>query len=317
MNFYKYHQFLNYSFIDKINKLVLFGTKKGFYVFSLPSFKKILFNKIDGGSFKIKNKQLTNIFYVVKENDKKVLHIWDQSETRMIHSIRYNSEINDILISKNYIILIFEFNVSFFDIHLNFIKQLNDISYCKLTYFNIFHEVFYYINQNGNIVCLDLNSLKTTTIPYSQSSTQIFTVNLNNTLLAICNDKGYYIDLIDIQKKTIYKSLKRGITSSEIINLDFSDDNLFLIAQNSKGTLHLFDIQQVSIFNILNSSIYKLYPKNVISYTLFLENIVIMIDIAGNIHFISYKNKELIIQKSIRFLKNTNEPFDNRQCLIE
>lgn len=317
MNFYKYHQFLNYSFIDKINKLVLFSTKKGFYVFSLPSFKKILFNKIDGGAFKIKNKQLTNIFYLVKENDKKVLHIWDQSDTRIIHSIRYNSEIYDILISKNFIILIFEFNISFFDIHLNFIKQLNDISYCKLTYYNIIHEVLYYINQNGHIICLNLNTLNTTTIPYSQDSLQILTVSLDNTLLAICNDKGYYIDIIDIQKKTIYKSLKRGLTSSEIINLDFSKDNLFLIAHNSKGTIHLFDIQQISIFNILNASICKLYLKNVISYTLFFEDIIIMVDIGGNIHFISYKNKELIIQKSIRFLKNNNEPFDNRECLIE
>ena len=165
-----------------------------------------------------------------------------------------------------------------------------------------------------------MTTLKYQTISYynKNNSIQSFTVNNKNNLLAVCDDKAYYIDIIDLKNNKIMKTFKRGITVSEIINLDFSDDNLFLIVQNTKGTVHLFNIYETNfIYNPFNTSISKLYLTNIISYTRFLKDILIIIDIDGNIHYINFKNNELIIKNSIRFIKNKDELFDKREFLIE
>ena len=318
MDFSKYNIQLFFSFIDKNNNIILFGTKTGFYVYTMFPFTKIIENKFSDGIVLIKNKELTNIFYFIKKNENKNLHIWDQNLKKIINTIKFRCTIVDISITKNYIIIIFEHNLTIYDSQFKFLKQINDTNINKLYCINTSKEVLYYLNINNTITSINLNNLNESVCNYSNTDLiNNITINYDNTLMAISNTKGTIINIFDIVKNKITRTLRRGLDETEIRNIDFNKNSEYLIVDSIKGTIHLYNLKSVSYFSILGEySVSKLYFKNIqCCYILFVNKNIVITDTTGNFNIITY-NGNLVVKKSYKFLLLDTDPFQQRENLI-
>ena len=118
-----------YISFNQTEKYACFGTSIGFYIYSLNPFKKILSRKIDLGISIVKMLYESNIIVFVGRSDSGLypnnkLIIWDDSKKAVLGEISYSSKINNVNLTKDYIVVLLEKKIYIYKFGLELIKAL-------------------------------------------------------------------------------------------------------------------------------------------------------------------------------------------------
>lgn len=349
MNFCKYSNNSNllYTSFNQTRDCVVFGTKIGFYVYTLDPFKKIIARKIPGGVSIVKMLYKSNIVLFVGNVEKglypkKKLIIWDDHKRTVIGEIVFKTNILNLKVTKDIIIVVTAKKIyiyNFKDLHLlKTIDTKNNINgTCCITYEG---EIMlcYPGDKVGEVNITKCRHDFLTTIKAHINSIELFNIDKSGNYIVTTSELGTLIRLFEIKTGKMIKELRRGSDSTKIVDLKFSDDSKFLLCSSIKGTIHIFSTcltdskgNNIGIgygMSYLQSmlpsyfssewSFIQFYLENIISYSIFLGNDEI-ITIGNNGHFyvLSFKNDEKKIIKTYKFISDNNDPFNNRTTTIK
>ena len=204
---------------------IIFGTKNGFYVYTIYPQKKIISQKINGGVSKICMLHRSNIICFVGnmetgEYNKQILNIWDDSRKSIIGQVDFKENIyhmevysNNIFVSTDKNIYMYNFdNLQLIDtipIKSNNSALFKVIKDKKLIIYPNFNniEIYNWETKNTNQKNCHINTIET------------FSVSDDHTLIATCSKKGSLIRIFDIDTLTLSKELRRGTEYVKINNL--------------------------------------------------------------------------------------------------
>lgn len=257
MDFSKANNNLLYANYNEEEDCVIFGTKTGFYVYTLYPQKKIISCKINGGVSKISMLHRSNIFFFVGnvnsgEYSKKILNIWDDSHKKVVGQINFKDDIchmnmysDTICISTKNDIYIYNFD------NLKLIDSISISNNLSGIFKVILDSQCIIYPDNNTINIYNWETKETRTIDSHIDNIQLFSISKDNTLLATCSYKGSIIRIFNITTLTLVKELRRGIDYVTIVNLAFNKDNTLLLCSSSKGTIHVFSLDVTN--NMVNA----------------------------------------------------------------
>ena len=221
---------------------------------------------LGGGIGKIEMLKTTNILALVGGGKKpkfalnKII-IWDDSKSRVISELRFNSEILNMKIKMDRIIgvclkKIYVFNINTLDTIDVFdtYENINGIiGYSSGDLISVL--AFPYI-EKGKVKLINFNSLNQPPIVNAhESKIYCLSVNHNGTLLATASDKGTLIRIYNIIDGKFLTELRRGSKNAEINCIVFDEQNKYVGCASGGGTIHIFSI--VSVMKNLDENYYS------------------------------------------------------------
>jgi WD repeat-containing protein 45 len=354
MDFSESNNNLLYANYNEEEDCVIFGTKNGFYVYTLYPQKKIISQKIMGGVSKICMLHRSNMFFFVGTLEKgeystKNVHIWDDSQKKTVGQIAFNKDVNHIQVYTNYIFISTEDTIyiyNFYNLQLLHSIQTNNNKkglFKVCIHNNQLDKIIY--SDNNKIIIYDWITKTTKEIECHIDCIELFTLSYDNKYIATCSKKGSLIRVFNVETLALTKELRRGTEYVKIVNLSFNKDNSLLLCSSEKGSIHIFSLED-SISNVNNKTIYgisyvksmlpkyfdsqwsfaQIYLKHIQTYNIFSKEAFNIISVASNGCFYiltfdtqnvvtdTHTNKHII--STFKFLSDNNDPFDNRTSTI-
>lgn len=187
--------------------------------------------------------------------------IWDDSKTKVIGELRFNSEVLNIKIKMDRIIGVCEKNIYIFNINtldtidiFDTYENLNGI--VSLSSGDLISVLAFPNIEKGTVRLVNFNSLaQPPVITAHESKISCLSVNHNGTLLATASDKGTLIRVYNISDGNFIAELRRGSKNSEINCIAFDDNNKYVGCASSGGTIHIFSI--ISALKTLDENYYS------------------------------------------------------------
>ena len=351
MDFTESDNNLLYANYNEEEDCVIFGTKNGFYVYTLYPQKKIISQKITGGVSKICMLHRSNMFFFIGnqetgEYDKQNLHIWDDSRKKIVGQIHFNKIIKHIQVYTSFIIVSTEDTIYIYNFdNLQLLHTIqtthNNQGLFKIS---IDKQTIMY-PENNKMIIYNWKEKQSQEIECHVGSIELFTISNDNTYMATCSKKGSLIRIFNLETLELTKELRRGTEYVKIINLSFNKDNSLLLCSSDKGTIHIFSLED-SVSNVNNKTLYgisyikslvptyfdsqwsfaQIYLKHLWTYNIFSKENFNLISVASNGCFYilsfdiqntaadSHTNKHII--STFKFLSDSNDPFDNRTSTI-
>lgn len=352
MDFSKSNNNLLYANYNEEEDCVIFGTKIGFYVYTLYPQKKIISRKITGGVSKVCMLHRSNIIFYIGtmddgNNSTKNLNIWDDSVKKIVGQILFEKDIKYIKAFTNYIFVSTEDNIYIYNFdNLQLLKTIPTENNLEgLFKIDIEHTTILYINNN-TIIIDNWSNNDNREIKCHVDTIELFNISNDNKYIVTCSKKGSLIRVYNIETLELTKELRRGTDYVTIVNLSFNSDNSLLLCSSDKGTIHIFSLED-SITNQNNKTLYgisyfksilptyfdsqwsfaQIYLKNMRTYNIFSKENFNLISISSNGCFyvltfdtnnnsIDNNNSNKNIVSTFKFLSDNNDPFDNRNSTI-
>ena len=193
--------------------------------------------------------------------------IWDELNGKIISQLRFDTNVKNIKLTKDKIIIVIEKKIYIFNLsNLEMINEpietnqnpngLIGISYKKfiLAYPSIISQGKVEIksfdnkeNINESILCHGTNL-------------QMISLNSEGTLLATASEKGTLIRIYSIYNKGDFiQEVRRGTENAKILSIKFEPLNRFIVCTSDKSTVHIFTLysanQALKLINKENSEI--------------------------------------------------------------
>ena len=310
MDFSESNNNLLYANYNEEEDCVIFGTKNGFYVYTLYPQKKIISQKIMGGVSKICMLHRSNMFFFVGTLEKgeystKNVHIWDDSQKKTVGQIAFNKDVNHIQVYTNYIFISTEDTIyiyNFYNLQLLHSIQTNNNKkglFKVCIHNNQLDKIIY--SDNNKIIIYDWITKTTKEIECHIDCIELFTLSYDNKYIATCSKKGSLIRVFNVETLALTKELRRGTEYVKIVNLSFNKDNSLLLCSSEKGSIHIFSLED-SISNVNNKTIYgisyvksmlpkyfdsqwsfaQIYLKHIQTYNIFSKEAFNIISVASN-----------------------------------
>lgn len=219
------------------------GTDLGYNVYSLDPLKLMFSNRSEAILMAYIGWNSKYILYVLKSRPR-ILRIRDHEIKRDIGEIESRENVLNVLIRFNQLILVTEKKISLYQqIDLKFLYALD-------TYSNPHGACD--IDQGGNdiLVCPGLKmghiyierkteqSKITSYIPAHENSVSKVAISPNSSTFASCSERGTIIRVYDVKTAQLLHELRRGNSAVKIMSLNYSDDEMALMAGSENGTLH-------------------------------------------------------------------------------
>ena len=338
---------LLYTSFNQTNDCVIFGTKTGFYVYTIEPFKKIIARKIPGGVKLATMLYKSNIVIFVGNVDKglypkKKLIIWDDHKRSVIGEILFKNEILNIKVTKQIIIVVTEKKIYIYNFeNLNLIKSIETASnkkgLCSITYGE---ECFiaYPGDRTGEINVTKYKDDYLKIVKAHQSDIELFNLDYSGKFLVSCSERGTLVRIFNIEDNLMMKELRRGSDQIQIVDLKFSENMGNLLVSSVKGTIHVFStcLEEDNNNNIgvgygvgyLKSvlpsyfssewSFIQFYLNNITTFSLFKsDKEIISIGNNGCFYSLTFENGEAKINKSYKFVSDEDDPFNDRTSTIK
>ena len=262
MDFKETHTNLLYANYNEDQDCVIFGTKTGFYVYTLYPQKKIISQKINGGVSKVSMLHRSNIIFFVGTLDngdycKQNLNIWDDNRKKIVGQINFKENIHHIETFTGYIFISTKKNIYIYNFdNLKLLKSLPIKNNTKGLFKVIIDTTQIVYPNNNTIELYNWTTKQTNIINCHINTVEHFSLSNDNSLLATCSQKGSIIRLFNVNTLQLIKELRRGTEYVRIINLVFNNDNTQLLCSSNKGTIHIFSIENInnSIENLQEES---------------------------------------------------------------
>ena len=257
------------------------GTDEGYTIYSTNPFKKIFERKFSEGLICLEMLFRSNILAIVKKNtdtiqsNENTVLIWDDSTNNKIGEIVFRNPIKEILLRKDYIVVILEKKSFVYELHtLKILASFNTYNNSRgigsITYYQ--HKFLLAIPSSRmgviNIYNLNATPRSIVSIHAHESDIQFITLNKEGSLIATCSFKGTLIRIFNTHTGKMFKELRRGGEPAKINWLEFSPSSHMILCQSNKGTIHLFNTnfkennrENKSAFGVGINSLKKFLPS--------------------------------------------------------
>jgi WD repeat-containing protein 45 len=340
-----------YVSFNQTEKYACFGTSIGFYIYSLNPFKKILSRKIDSGISLVKMLYESNIIIFVGKSDKGMypnnkLIIWDDSKKTVLGEITYNSPIQNINVTKDYIVVLVKKKIYIYNFESLYLKRTIDINphNNKLMCMGLENSEFlvYPGEEKGSIHITKLSEDYSETIQAHQSNIENLYISNDGKYIVTASEKGTVIRIFSTTTKEKVNEFRRGCDPTKIIDLRLNHSNAILLVSSIKGTVHLYNtgidsnlvIQNPSFdsygmyyvkwalpqyfsdrwsfmqFNLPDISTFSTFDRHTSKIYSFGHD--------GQYYELNYSDIENpTIEKTIRYISDESDPFADRSSTIK
>lgn len=235
------------------------GTENGFSIYNCnPLSERISFNM--GGGLKYSEVlERSNIIVLVggginpRYPTNKAM-VWDDDQKKCIGELNFRSLVRGVKISKEYIVVILEYKIYIYK--LNDLKIVDSIEtnpnskgLCDL-WFNSESNILACPELRVGFVRLEhynknkeLNS--TVIIEAHEGPLACISISQDGKLVATASEKGTLIRVYSTTNGKLYNEFRRGADYAEIYYLAFNKDSDMLVALSSKGTVHVFFLNEL------------------------------------------------------------------------
>ena len=238
--------------VNEEQDCIVFGTKKGVYVYTLYPQKKIISIKIDGGVSKVSMLHRSNIIFFVGTLEKgsyskQILNIWDDSQKKIVGQIDFKDTIKHIHTTSDYIFVSTKDTIFIYS--FNTLQQIHSISIENTTssLFKVIVDKHLLIYSNYNkMIIYNWETKKSKTIDCHIHTIELFSLSQDQSLLATCSQKGSLLRIFNIDTLEQVNELRRGSNHVTIVNIAFNKDSTLLLCSSNKGTIHIFSLSDIN-----------------------------------------------------------------------
>lgn len=342
-----------YASFNHTEKYICFGNSKGFYIYNVEPFKKILSHYIDGGVSIVKMLYESNIIIFVGRNtrtaypDNKLI-IWDDDKKKVLGEISFNYKIIGVEINNKYIVVITDHKIYIYEFDtLILLKSFETFSnYNGIVALSLKGDYVVFPNNNlGTITIYHIKSNQLLQIKSYTYSIDYVYISKDSKYIVTCSDNGTIVRIFDIEKGNIVDEFRRGFEKVKITNVIMKDDNSLLLVSSNTGTIHIFEThlcrtdkdniilkKQTNGFNIdfiksmlpsyftLKKSVIQFQMNGIITNSVFEKNSKKIYSLGNNGQFyvLNYENyNKPQIDKTIKFVKDDVDPFTERRSMIQ
>lgn len=244
------------------------GTENGFVIYKSAPLNDYYIRELNGGIGLISMFNNSNIIGLVGGGKRPFtpqnkLVIWNDATSKVICEINVDFNIQNIKIKDSLIAIIGKkkIKIYYYDSLDNIInyKEIDTIETTEnkngILGINLDpkkHIISCLSKNIGEIIIKSYSESKKdkninnkkTKISAHQSEITYMSLNYKGDLLASCSEKGTIIRLFSTKEGKLLKELRRGTDYAEIYSLNFDKNSQYLICSSSKGTIHIFNIQE-------------------------------------------------------------------------
>lgn len=337
-----------YLSFNQLKNFCCFGTDIGFYVYQITPFKKMISRKIEGGVSMIKMLHESNIFIFVGKSENGMypnnkLIVWNDENNTVLGEINFNSEIKDINITKEFILVLCNSKIYIYKFeNLALIKSIDMSSGDIIMGMGIegTNNLIYTSDEVGEVNITKFNEDYLNKIKAHKNNIDILRVSNDGKYLITASTKGTLIRIFNLEDASLVQEVRRGCDPVKILDLSLSNDNNVLLVSSKKGTIHLYhtcinedggknknwdNYGMKYIRNVLpdyfNSewSFAQIYLNGIESYSV-VDNEKKNIFVFGNngqFYLINYEDTlNPIIEKTIKYISDESDPFSERSTTI-
>ena len=228
------------------------GTKKGFFVYNTSPLKLLSFREFNEGINIVEMLKKTNILALVEESDKDTdllnnkLIIWDDHQNKRISELKLDSEILNVKIkldkiivstNNNYLYLI---EITTLEINSVFQMYENCNGLFAVSMDDKILVVAFPYKYTGYVKIKKFNSKEN--IPSINAHDSNISLSNDGNLLATSSERGTLIRIFSTFNGEMIQELRRGAKTAQIYYITFDMNNKFLACSSSSGTVHIFSI---------------------------------------------------------------------------
>ena len=231
------------------------GTKKGFFVYNTSPLKMLSFREFNEGINIVEMLKKTNILALVEESDKDTdllnnkLIIWDDHQNKRISELKLDSEILNVKIkldkiivstNNNYLYLI---EITTLEINSVFQMYENSNGLFAVSMDDKILVVAFPYKYTGYVKIKKFNSKENIpSINAHDSNISFLSLSNDGNLLATSSERGTLIRIFSTFNGEMIQELRRGAKTAQIYYITFDMNNKFLACSSSSGTVHIFSI---------------------------------------------------------------------------
>ena len=231
------------------------GTKKGFFVYNTSPLKLLSFREFNEGINIVEMLKKTNILALVEESDKDTdllnnkLIIWDDHQNKRISELKLDSEILNVKIkldkiivstNNNYLYLI---EITTLEINSVFQMYENCNGLFAVSMDDKILVVAFPYKYTGYVKIKKFNSKENIpSINAHDSNISFLSLSNDGNLLATSSERGTLIRIFSTFNGEMIQELRRGAKTAQIYYITFDMNNKFLACSSSSGTVHIFSI---------------------------------------------------------------------------
>jgi WD40 repeat protein len=253
------------------------GTKKGFFVYNTSPLKMLSFREFNEGINIVEMLKKTNILALVEESDKDTdllnnkLIIWDDHQNKRISELKLDSEILNVKIkldkiivstNNNYLYLI---EITTLEINSVFQMYENSNGLFAVSMDDKILVVAFPYKYTGYVKIKKFNSKENIpSVNAHDTNISFLTLSNDGNLLATSSERGTLIRIFSAFNGEMIQELRRGAKTSLIYHITFDMNNKFLACSSSSGTVHIFSIyssikylKEKGIFNSKSNNLEK------------------------------------------------------------
>lgn len=337
-----------YTSYNQTGDCVIFGTKLGFYVYTItPRFQKIISRQIPGGVSIVKMLYKSNIIIFSGNVDKGLypnnkLIIWDDIQGTVLGEITYKTKLLNIHVTKEIIIVITSTKIyvyKFKDLKIlrtiDTIHNENGLSVISHKDNNVI--IVFPGNKTGTIEFSDVYSNDTSVVQMHQHKIHNICIDPSGLYIATASINGTLIRIYDIKNQSICKELRRGSDPLDIIQLSFSNNLSYLVCTSIRGSIHVFNTGINRNIDINNSgfnigiiksflpsyfscewSFVQLLIDGVVLDPIFInDKTIILIGNNGCYYKVLLDQYKIEVDDTYKFISDSDDPFSERSLTIK
>lgn len=185
--------------------------------------------------------------------------IWDDKLKKFVAKYSFGSDVVNVKLCKNKIIVILKTCLYVFSFPNNskLLTQIdtksNPLGLCQVSHSSDRQMLVTLGHKCGNLQLTDLSKLtekdssNLVSIVAHKTNIACLAMNHQGTLVATASEKGTLIRLFDAQSRSKLIELRRGTDHAVLHSISISKDSSYLCAASDKGTVHIFAIKDSSL----------------------------------------------------------------------
>lgn len=187
-------------------------------------------------------------------NPPNIVFFWDEYQCDMKGEIRFRTEVKNVLIRRDKVIIVLEKIVSYTQTYvylLNTLKPIasiptvnNEKGVCAISYDKDRFVLVTLDTEPGHIRIENfyINEVKRGAM--HENPISYLTLNYSGEVGASASEQGTIIRVFDTMTLAVLHELRRGTNPATISSLAFSPNMRYLAACSNRPTIHVWDLQQ-------------------------------------------------------------------------
>jgi WD40 repeat protein len=249
------------------------GTNRGFRVYGADPLQLRFKRETLGGLRIVEALFKTNVVVFVGDGSDKLypptkVIIWDDAAGKMIGFVDSQTDVIQVRICKNKLLVVCRGHVYVYD--LDTLKIINEMDTAANTYalgeLSANTQIMVTLGTTlGHVHVCDysetpIGPIKEFNLPCHDHPIRQIALSIDGAYLATASEKGTLIRIWDLQNKTKLQELRRGAAGADIQTIRFSQNMKYLCVYSNTGTIHLCALSKIPVSHVNDSQ--SLKPVN-------------------------------------------------------